>query len=376
MTGRLLESARAARLSLVGFALIAIVSGLWGRHSCAQNEQPVPVIPGQPYTLHVYEDLVDIPALVLNALHGSYGGLTKAHFTIRLDSGPPFHPRHVRLQGTDPVDFAVLLDASESTNTEPVRGLDQGLASLPPQLFHEADRLSVFAFDCNLVRSIKDEIASGAAVRDGVRQALNSAALHAEKTSAAPCETHVQLWDAVGAVLMQLSQVPGRRVLLVISSGVDTGSRHTWSEVRRYADSASIAIFGLRPAVQPAGMRSGIQSGGHFIVWDREDPFSMLCAGTGGLVMTVFSTSLGPSVDRIVDLVRHRYILQFARPANGTSGQHTIDVTITDSSAIVRTSGVAFPPEDKRHRGDASIVPTDPSRAPRLGSRKILMPSQ
>ena len=338
----------------------------------AQQGEPLPSTPGAPYTLHVYEDLVDIPSLVLNSKHGSYRGLNAANFTIRLDSGPPFHPRHARLQGDDAVSFALLLDDSGGSNTEVLRTLDHGVPDPSPPVFQATDRLSVFAFDCNLVRSEAEAQASQARVRAGITAVLSAPTLHADEGSAGTCRKGLQLWDAIDAVAAQLSEAAGRRVLLVISNGVDNGSRHTWSEVRRYADRFSIAIFGLRPAVQPVGVPWSVSRKGQLIFWDREDPFTMLCAGTGGLVTTFFSGSANASVNRVVDLVRHRYILEFARPVNGTPGQHAIEVTATDPSAVIRTSGIAFPVQDKAQAGDPSTVPSDPNRAPVMGDRRIL----
>src|SRR5579871_3083431 len=69
---------------------------------------------GAPYTLHAYEDLVQVPALVLTAKKKSYPNLGVGDFAITLDSGPPFHPSHLRLQGDDPMDVALLMDASAS----------------------------------------------------------------------------------------------------------------------------------------------------------------------------------------------------------------------------------------------------------------------
>ena len=62
---------------------------------------------GGPYTLHVYTDLLQIPTVALTRLHGSYRELTAQRFTISLDSGPGFHPTHIRSEGDDPVSLAI-----------------------------------------------------------------------------------------------------------------------------------------------------------------------------------------------------------------------------------------------------------------------------
>jgi len=77
-------------------------------------------------------------------------------------------------------------------------------------------------------------------------------------------------------------------------------------------------------------------------------------------------------MESAVELFRNRYILEFARPSNGTSGLHEMVVSTPDPSAIVRLSGIAFPVQDKDLLSRPDTLPSNPSRAPLIGDRRIL----
>ncbi len=48
----------------------------------------------------------------------------------------------------------------------------------------------------------------------------------------------------LGFVATELSKLPGRRVILVVTDGRDRGVR-TWNEVRSYTQAAGVAVFGM-----------------------------------------------------------------------------------------------------------------------------------
>ena len=52
--------------------------------------------------------------------------------------------------------------------------------------------------------------------------------------------------DALAQVTQLLSTVPGRRTILLVSSGVDQKSGIKFAALKQFADDKSVAIFGLR----------------------------------------------------------------------------------------------------------------------------------
>lgn len=364
------------RRSLSGYAMVlALFARCAPRPVCAQDGQEVPQAPNERYTLHVYEDLVQMPTLVLNQLNESYAGLDGKSFSMRVDSGPVFHPRHVRLEGDDPITLAVLLDESASAAGDLLGQLDQAVSRLPQDLLTSRDHVTVYAFDCKLVRSTTDAPASLSVLQAGILNVLRSSTVHvdAQGGTKVGCRNGFHLWDAIGMVANKMHDLPGRRVMLVLSTGEDTGSKNSWEAIRAYVSGYSMAVFGFRPKTfVPQGLDAALQMRQSPIF--VEDPFALLCSGTGGLSMLTEPDTLNFMLRRTIGYLRNRYILEFPRPANGEVGRHIVDVTIPDHHAIIRASGVTFPIRDKKVLSDPSTVPTNTDDAPVMGKRKVLAP--
>jgi VWFA-related protein len=309
----------------------------------------------QPYTLQVYVDLVQIPTLVLNSLHKSYPGLSPQSFSVTFDGGPVSHPAHVRLEGNDPVAFGLLLDVGQRPQLELAHRFPGELDRFPPDVFTSSDHLSVFADDCNLVRSIQDVPASLPLLRTGVLDALASPTLHGSADDKPRCGAKRQLWNVIATTILQLQKLPGRRVLLVVSDGVDRGSTTSAEAVRRLAVRSGVTIFALKP--EPPSFHFSPEEGGtpEFEI-GKDDDLATFCAGTGGLTFYDKSETLGSTIARVMGFLRRRYILDFQRPRNTTDGEHIIDVEVPDKTAIVRVSGTIFPSRE-RQPIDASIQP-------------------
>lgn len=335
----------------------------------ARGQQPAT----SPYTFHVYEDLVQVPTLVMTPLHASYPDLTPSDFSIQLDSGPAFHPRHTRLQGGDPVAYALLLDVSDADGTDMAKALPSALDRLPPNALQAGDTLSVFAMDCALVRSVKSEAANLFTLKTGIATALAAPNLH-RSGSKPRCDSSRRLWDSVATIAANLGTEPGRRVLLVLSDGEDGKSQRSWERARNEASSFGVTVIAIRPALSPGYVDTGEHDHPFRLV--TEDVFSLLCGETGGIDLYSTPRTLGQTLNRIIDLLRKRYILEFARPSNSTRGLHAIEVATKDRHAIIRSSGATFPIPDKAQLSDGQTIQTDPSRAPLFGDRKVLKQPQ
>ncbi len=325
--------------------------------------------PQHPYTLHVYPELIQLPSMVLGPLLQGYKGLTPKDFDLTLDSGPVFHPLRTRLEGDDPLSVTILVDDEGGLGTELLRNLIADAPQISPDLFHSRDHVLVAMVDCRAVHSLRLASTSISGMLDGLKTVLDASSPTSDGGATPACKGHVRLWDVVGALAGRMHDTPGRRVLLVIADGKDAGSQNTWEIVRQYANYYAITILGI----QPHGLDDeSVAHGGLNYINDRENPFGLICSGTGGLVLKANVATVWTQFQRAISLLRERYILDFKRPANGSEGLHQIDLSVTDKRAIVRISGVGVPLEDAKLLGDPSTVPTDRSQAPVLGNRKIL----
>jgi hypothetical protein len=351
-TASLRISSAAAHLK-IAFLLLASATA---SQLPAQSTPPAPPSDNPGYTLHVYVNLVQIPTLVLSPSFSPLPPISLGKFNISLDSGPRFHPTHMRREGDDPIDLAILLDLSG--NAFDLRSeLSPSILALSTQSLQPHDHVSIYAIDCLLVRTANDIPATeGDRIAHAMDAAISFPTLHGAGESATPhCGNSIHLWNALATVAQSISTLPRRRVILVISNGRDHQSPVHWNDLRRYADSRSITFFGLYPnPIDPDSL--------HFTL-STEDPFNQLCQLTGGLILFTSSSNLSDNLQRTIAFVRGRYILEFPRPDVGKGGVHDIDVTLTKTDAYIRPAGVSYPDADPSIAKDPTTLPSTPSPA-------------
>jgi hypothetical protein len=327
-----------------------------------------------PVTFHVYANLLQVPVSVLSPSLKPLPGISGSRFAISLDAGPKFRPTHVRLEGDDPIALSILLDVSES-DTDLVPGIDELIAGLSPDFLRRSDHVSIYALDCSLTRSLYDVPADSAQLKDGVDAALRSWNSRLRRKQA-QCKKEVHLWDALAFITEKMSSLPGRRVILAVTDGRDRGSFNTWNELRVFAAASGVAIFGMtrhepRHNDSPGFRWRGIMADAGPI---SEDVFQFVCAETGGLVLTTKIRKVSRELERFTTMLRERYILEFPRTDSAASGPHSLEVTIANSNALIRSAGISVPIADPHILADPTTVPSDPSHAPQYGKRRVLTP--
>jgi hypothetical protein len=321
----------------------------------ATTQQTTPLQDDAPYTLHVYADLVQIPTLVLDADLHPLPLISIDQFNISLDSGQRFHPTQMRLEGDDPINLSIFLDlGGDGYDLQP--SLTKYIAAFTSQSLQPHDHVSIYAIDCTFRRTA-DNIPAGnadqiARVLDAL---LDSPDLHGSATKGPGCPGTVHLWNALGAIAKSMEHAPGRRVIIAITTGKDHKSSIKWNQLKRYAGSRSITIFGLSPLP-----RDGTK---FHLALDTENPFNQLCQFTGGIVTVTAPLLLATDLNYVLNLVRGRYILEFPRPDNGAAGAHSIYVTLATTDAFIRPAGISYPLPDPAALSDPSTIPSPPSPA-------------
>ena len=91
--------------------------------------------------------------------------------------------------------------------------------------------------------------------------------------------------------------------------------------------------------------------------------------------MELFATkrTLDQTLQELVTMVRHRYILEFPRSDDFKPGHHSIAVSILKSKAYIRTTGVTFPVANPKVLADPTTVHPE-VEAPKPGARRVLPP--
>jgi len=342
-------------LLLAGLALSSAL-GLMAQDTPSGHDEPV-------RTLHVYTDLVQMPTLVLNQNRTRIDPrIGERRFSIRVDAGPWFRVTHVRPEGDDPISLSILLDPSAM---DLMPNLSRQIADLAPIFLTPRDHVSLYSLGCGLTRSLDDKPADNARLLDRVDVLL--APWRAPRGNEPRCaQQPVYLWDALAFISTQMKGLPGRRVILVLTDGRDKGSVRKWNEVRGFVQVAGIAVFGI---TMPFRSSSAVPVSSTNDVY----PFLSICELSGGILMPTTPELMEATLLRAMAMLRERYILEFPRPSNSTQGVHNVEVKIAGGDKYyVRPTGVTVPLPDDSVLKDPTTVPSDPSRSPEQGKRRVL----
>jgi len=330
----------------------------------------------EPYVLHVYTNLIQLPTLVLTEDLKPVPPVPKDRFDLRIDSGPAFHPTGLRREGNDPISLAILLDVSGDQD-ELIGAFAASFPLLAPQYLHPQDHVSIFALDCKMMRSLNDVPADPAVLRRGVDAVLQSPGLHGNKRHGA-CGRALILRNALAQTIHTLSDVPGRRVLLVIADGHDGGSSLAWPEVEQYAASNGVAVFGFRDLIGNAALPMGFAGPrGRTTLngtMNVEDPFQETCDSSGGLLVSTTRFQMNKELMQWMNNLRDRYIVEFPRPDDTVPGLHNIQISIARTRYLAHATGVSVSLPDPGEKNNPNTVPVSKSPAT-FGKRRPLQPT-
>jgi hypothetical protein len=343
-----------ARIWLFGGGLVAG----WGGVAIGAQDAGIP-------TLHVYENLIQIPVIVLDPLGAPLEPIDPRRFAISIDSGPRFRPT-VRLEGDDPISLSILLDA-RGPEDDLLPKIDVAIAGLAPLSLQARDQVSVYALDCTLIETLDDAPAEQERLRRAVDSALRSWTYRRQNKHRSDCNPTLHLSDALTFVMDGLHRLPGRRVMLAITDGNDKGSKYSWNDVRTYATATGVAVFGM--VYSPSVF-------GQYRTTSYGDAFRSVCELSGGMIFPSNGRDVAETLQRFTKTVRERYIVEFPPPFNSTAGGHRLLVTIDKLDAFIRPAGITVPMADPAVLADPTTVPADPSRAPVAGIRQVLIKPQ
>jgi hypothetical protein len=348
---------------MVGLCVALCAVAVTAQESSAQDESIK--------TLHVYTNLIQIPTLVLAGnRQPMQTPVVEKQFEVSVDSGPWFPVTHARLEGNDPISLSILLDTNAK---ELMPRMSESVTSLTSQLAVR-DHVSIYALDCAVTRSLDDAPFDKRILGPAVEAVLKSWTARQEDHSK-DCKRTVYLWDTIAFMVRQLSEVPGRRVIVVVTNGRDDGSKHGWNEVRAYAQLTGVAIFAVTnvPATgaSPSGLVHYGSAQANYGVGDAHALLAM-CELSGGNLLPVYPAMTEKRLQQIIEMVRGRYILEFPRPSNATGGAHDLQVKVAKGDDLfIRPSGNSVPLPDPSLAKDPTTVQAGPSQAPEQGNRRV-----
>ncbi|WP_263374106.1 vWA domain-containing protein [Granulicella aggregans] len=313
------------------------------------------VAPAAPSAAATSVPTLEMALLITDHIHRPVDDVPVEKLRLKTANGTQITPLSMRREGEDPLSLVILIDASRDSFHD-LSKLGDEFAGLVGSQLLPTDRITMYAADCTMTRSMNNAVPDAAALRKGVSDAMSFPTLHGGKEHSA-CGKTFPLWDDVAVAVAGLSHAPGRRVILLISSGENGGGKYDWLTVEQYAFDQGVAIFGLRDKRQsdaddfsrnalttthgtpgssvslapPAALRSA-------------NNLELLCANDGGLTLTSAPEFRRDGIAGILFLIRNRFILTIPKDAYPLGTTHGVKVTQTGISPYFMTATGALEP--------------------------------
>ncbi|MEO6805756.1 MAG: VWA domain-containing protein, partial [Edaphobacter sp.] len=278
------------------------------------DEPPPPAAPAEPkiknpnnetYSLRVDVPMVNIDAnVILDKTHQFVPGLKPGNFLI-LEDGVPQTLTSVRIAQT-PITAVLLLEFAANSYyliNDMQNASYYFFRSLRPD-----DYVAVVTYDMHT--HILTDFTNN---KDVVAQALQSLII--------PGFSETNLFDALYETIDRVSRIPGRKYIILISSGRDTFSKLTLDKIlAKVKASRNVTIFTIGTGAllnemrdQGAGMSAGIRNLDYLQAQNQLKTFAEM---TGGLSFSpLFEGALPDVFGQINDSIRNQYILTY-RPTN------------------------------------------------------------
>ena len=260
-------------------------------------------------------DLVYVTVTVLDPAGRVVPDLPASAFEVREDGRPRpvsvfSHPGDEGLE----VDVALLLDTSGSMSAELRSAQRAALAVL--EKVPKLRRRTVISFD-NDVRFWKP--------------GADPMALLSEVMAARRLYGASAIRSAVKAGIDEIVRAGAARgVVILLSDGVDFGSRVSPEELFHTIESANVGIYPIPFVMGPGALPTTPDS------LAARGFLTRLADASGGLVLTPAGHSLAGALDRLLEELASQYVLGFG-PASGAPGRsHRLEVRVSDRRLKVR----------------------------------------
>jgi VWFA-related protein len=265
----------------------------------------------QDNTIKVDVDLVNVLCTVHGKNNALIGGLEKGDFHL-LEDGKEQEIKYFTRETDLPLTIGLLVDVSGSQ--ERLIDTEHRAASA---FFRSVLRSKDLAFIISFGKDselLQDSTSSPKLLEDGLKQLrLNVpvGGLHPGPVPTQQNQAGTVLWDAVYlAANERLRSEAGRKVIVVITDGVDTGSKKTREQAIHEAQLADTVVYSIDYS-DPAAYGGGFGFGG-----GGEGDLRKMSDETGGRVFKVDrKNSLDDIFKQIQDEMRSQYAIAYS-PTN------------------------------------------------------------
>jgi VWFA-related protein len=287
--------------------------------------------------IRVDVNLVVVPCSVTDRNGAPVRDLTAKDFILR-DDGQPSAIRGFWRESDLPLTIALVADVSQS-QAGFVKDHREAVIQFLKQVIGPRDRAMVVTID-RQARLISDltgpsEALSDAVLKIGTRDGKDAGLL------GPPCRNDTfphscggtALWHGLYYAAKKLQPVSGRKAIVVLSDGIDSGSDIHLKTVIELAQSAGTLVYSIKYATPMRFLSPGAalaQAVSHGL--DR------LSAETGGLAVQNPGRKTTEVFDRIETDLRNLYVLGFAPPTDAPGGVfHKLEVKTVITDFVVRS---------------------------------------
>lgn len=308
---------------MVAPTILGLTVAVAGATLIAQGPPPAPIRPEGQATFRSGVEAVTVSVAVRDESGKVVKGLKKTDFEI-YDSGVRKEMKDFYV-GDAPVSLAILLDISGSMavggNMDRAR---EGVAVAAMNLHDGRDEVSLFTFDSQLIQV--------------VRFTTEVKNIHKVNLKGKPWG-QTSLYDAVAQAAQAVAQRQTRhRAVLVISDGVDTGSKLTAPQVSGIASSIDVPVYLLRvvnPLDHPGGELEVIETDGRKV---QTATLADLARWTGGdMRVTSVPAHTSIAIQDLFEEIRYQYLISIEPGVS--RGWHPLEVRTRRKNLVVHSRG-------------------------------------
>lgn len=143
-----------------------------------------------------------------------------------------------------------------------------------------------------------------------------------------PKWSEVSTYDAVYEMLEKMSHLKGRRVLILIGSGMNTLSKHTLDDVKKKIQSTNVTVYGIGAGSLLRGKyERHLSTSGRMGLMQAEAFMRMLADESGGEAwFPKFEAAFANVMKGVMQSIEHQYRLVYTSQASADGKFHKIKV--------------------------------------------------
>lgn len=280
--------------------------------------------------IRVDVDLVTVACSATNREGAPVKNLKAGDFLVR-DDGEPRAITQFWHEADLPLTVGLIVDASAS-QAEFVRKHRDTIGQFLSQVLGPRDRafLAEIAGQARLVTDLTGSV-------EELREGVEKIGTRAEKLSpilGARCQGpwHIgcggtALWHGLYFATQKMRAVQGRKALIVLSDGMDTGSDKSVADVIQAAQAAGVVVYAIKYVnaarfLSPTALSRGMER---------------ISTQTGGLTFPDPKRKITETFSQIEAELRNLYVLGFVPPEEARDGKfHKLSVTALHRDVVVR----------------------------------------